>query len=124
MTTTSIQDTDIIDTVSNYITNNNRSCPTDFLTRKFGVIVLEMIPDIKKSGKLIGLRGRNGGLMIPGMENLVKRKTEPKTVIPKKETLPPPPAVIVVPHIDNSITIIPDTDFPIINDDDNISVPF
>lgn len=112
------ESTDIINAVRNYITNNNRPCPTDHLTRNFGEIVIEMLPSIKKDGKLIGLRGRNGGLMIPGMENLVKRKTEPKTVAPKKETLPPPPDVIEIPSLADSIKAVDDALIPITDDDD------
>lgn len=116
--TGTIENTDIVNAVRDYITNNNRPCPTDHLTKKFGEIVVEMLPAIKKNGSLVGLRGRNGGLMIPGMEGLVKRKTEPKTVITKKETLPPPPAVIEVPSLADSITAVDDALSPITNDDD------
>ena len=107
--TGTIENTDIVNAVRDYITNNNRPCPTDHITRKFGEIAVEMLPAIKKEGNLVGRRGRNGGLMIPGMEGLVKRKT-------------PPTAKTVT--IEDSVTKLPDLDSVESEASEGLTAPF
>jgi len=52
----------IVAFVSNYVKNNNRPCPTEAIYEKFGEIK-DTITLMKMQGDVVGLRGRNGGLV-------------------------------------------------------------
>ena len=67
-----IQKSDVIGAISVYLKNNNRPCPAHYLVDKFGDDVAETIADLKKSGAIVGRRGRTGGIAFPD------------TVFPKK----------------------------------------
>lgn len=60
-----INPTDVMNSITGYIENNQRPCPAHFLTSKFGDDVAETITNLKKDGKIIGRRGRNGGIVLP-----------------------------------------------------------
>lgn len=46
-----------------YSAANGRPCPANHLTAKFGDEALDVINTMKKEGKLLGKRGRTGGLV-------------------------------------------------------------
>lgn len=71
--TTSISKTDVVTAVTSFVADNNRPCPSKFLAEKFGADVLDVIDELKDSGILLGLRGRNGGLALPGTAIVAKR---------------------------------------------------
>lgn len=60
-----IQKNDVIGAIEVYLRNNNRPCPAHYLTDKFGDDVAETIADLKKSGIIVGKRGRTGGIAFP-----------------------------------------------------------
>jgi hypothetical protein len=68
-----ISNSDVVSTVSSFVTDNNRPCPAKFLAEKFGADVLDVIDELKASGVLLGLRGRNGGLALPDSAVVAKR---------------------------------------------------
>lgn len=70
---TTINSTDVLSAVSTFVTDNKRPCPSQFLTEKFGDDVLDVIDELKASGVVVGLRGRNGGLALAGSEIVAKR---------------------------------------------------
>lgn len=73
MTTNTISQTDVVAAVSAFVQENSRPCPSQFLTDKFGDDVLDVVDELKESGVVVGLRGRNGGLAIAGSEIVAKR---------------------------------------------------
>lgn len=73
MTTSTISQSDVVTAVTVFVKDNNRPCPAKFLTEKFGDDVLDVIDELKESGVLLGLRGRNGGLALPGSDIVAKR---------------------------------------------------
>jgi len=73
MTTTTISQSDVVTAVTTFVIDNKRPCPSKFLTEKFGDDVLDMIDQLKESGVMVGLRGRNGGLALAGSDIVVKR---------------------------------------------------
>ena len=72
-TTISFSQTDVLTAVTVFVNDNKRPCPAHYLAEKFGPDVLDMIDELKESGVLLGLRGRNGGLALPGSEVAAKR---------------------------------------------------
>ena len=56
---------DVLAAIQSYLDKNNRPCPAHFLTDKFGDDIAETITNLKKDGKVIGRRGRNGGIVFP-----------------------------------------------------------
>jgi hypothetical protein len=60
-----INNIDVLAAIQSYLDSNNRPCPAHFLTDKFGDDVAENITNLKKDGKVIGRRGRNGGIVFP-----------------------------------------------------------
>lgn len=68
-----IANSDVLSAVQIFVTANNRPCPSKFLTEKFGDDVLDVIDELKESGVLLGLRGRNGGLATPDSPIVAKR---------------------------------------------------
>jgi hypothetical protein len=76
----SISNSDVVSAVQTFVSTNNRPCPSHFLTEKFGDDVLDVIDELKASGVLLGLRGRNGGLATPDSEIVAKRSAKSKTV--------------------------------------------
>jgi hypothetical protein len=62
---TTINNIDVLAAIQSYLDNNNRPCPAHFLTDKFGDDVAEAITNLKKDGKIVGRRGRNGGIVFP-----------------------------------------------------------
>jgi hypothetical protein len=73
MTTNTISQTDVLTAVTQFAIDNKRPCPASYMVEKFGPDVLDVIDALKESGVLLGLRGRNGGLALPGSEVAVKR---------------------------------------------------
>lgn len=71
--TNTISQTDVLTAVTVYTKEQNRPCPSHFLTEKFGADVLDVVDELKETGVLLGLRGRNGGLALPGTEIVAKR---------------------------------------------------
>lgn len=71
--TTTINSTDVLSAVSQYVAEQSRPCPAAFLTEKFGSDVLDVIDELKASGVMVGLRGRNGGLALVGSDIVAKR---------------------------------------------------
>lgn len=65
--------TDILTAVTNFVNVKSRPCPISFLVETFGDDVYDVVDGLKESGALVGLRGRNGGLALPGSEIVVKR---------------------------------------------------
>lgn len=68
-----ISNSDVLSAVQSYVSSNNRPCPKHFLTEKFGDDVMDVIDELKASGVLLGLRGRNGGLATPDSPIVAKR---------------------------------------------------
>lgn len=68
-----INTSDVVNTVVDFTAANSRPCPAKYLAEKFGSEVHDVIDSLKESGVLLGLRGRNGGLAIPGSEIVAKR---------------------------------------------------
>ena len=60
-----INNIDVLAAIQSYLDSNNRPCPAHYLTDKFGDDVAEAITNLKKDGKIIGRRGRNGGIVFP-----------------------------------------------------------
>ena len=60
-----INNIDVLAAIQSYLDSNNRPCPAHYLTDKFGDDVAESITNLKKDGKIIGRRGRNGGIVFP-----------------------------------------------------------
>lgn len=60
-----INNIDVLAAIQTYLDNNNRPCPAHYLNDKFGDDVAEAITNLKKDGKIIGRRGRNGGIVFP-----------------------------------------------------------
>ena len=90
-TTISFSQTDVLTAVTVFVNDNKRPCPAHYLAEKFGPDVLDMIDELKESGVLLGLRGRNGGLALPGSEVAAKRaeyaaKRAAKSVEKNEET--------------------------------------
>jgi len=75
-----ISNSDVLSAVQTFVSTNSRPCPSHFLTEKFGDDVLDVIDELKASGVLLGLRGRNGGLATPDSEIVAKRSAKSKTV--------------------------------------------
>lgn len=91
-----INHSDVLSAVTVFVQDNKRPCPSHYLTDKFGEDVLDVIDTLKADGVLLGLRGRNGGLAIPGSDIVAKRaeyaaKKAAKTV----ETVAAPVADVV-----------------------------
>jgi len=61
----SIHTIEVLAAISSYIEINNRPCPANYLTQKFGDDVGEIISNLKSESKIISRRGRNGGVMFP-----------------------------------------------------------
>ena len=53
----------VLSAISEYRLENSRPCPANYLVSKFGEEVLETIASLKKSGTVVGKRGRTGGLI-------------------------------------------------------------
>ena len=70
---TTINSSDVLSAVTVFVNDNKRPCPAKFLTEKFGDDVLDVIDELKESGVVVGLRGRNGGLALSGSEIVAKR---------------------------------------------------
>lgn len=70
---TTINSSDVLSAVTVFVNDNKRPCPSTFLTEKFGDDVLDVIDELKESGVVVGLRGRNGGLALAGSEIVAKR---------------------------------------------------
>lgn len=81
----SISNSDVVSAVQTFVSTNNRPCPSHFLTEKFGDDVLDVIDELKASGVLLGLRGRNGGLATPDSEIVAKRSAKKDTKEPAQE---------------------------------------
>ena len=62
-----INNIDVLAAIQSYVEKNNRPCPSHYLCDKFGDDVAESILAMKEHGKIQGLRGRNGGVIIAGM---------------------------------------------------------
>lgn len=60
-----INNIDVLAAIQSYLDSNNRPCPAHYLNDKFGDDVAENITNLKKDGKVIGRRGRNGGIVFP-----------------------------------------------------------
>lgn len=60
-----INSNDVVSAIASYIEKNARPCPAHYLTQKFGDDVSESITNLKKDGKVVGRRGRNGGIVLP-----------------------------------------------------------
>jgi len=75
-----ISNSDVVSAVQTFVSTNNRPCPSHFLTEKFGDDVLDVIDELKASGVLLGLRGRNGGLATPDSEIVAKRSAKSQSV--------------------------------------------
>ena len=60
-----INNIDVLAAIQSYLDNNNRPCPAHYLNDKFGDDVAESITNLKKDGKIVGRRGRNGGIVFP-----------------------------------------------------------
>jgi len=73
MTTNTISQSDVLSAVTVFVETNKRPCPKQYLTERFGADVLDVVDQLKESGVLLGLRGRNGGLALPGSEVVAKR---------------------------------------------------
>lgn len=71
-----ISNSDVLSAVQTFVSSNNRPCPSHFLTEKFGDDVLDVIDELKASGVLLGLRGRNGGLATPDSDIVAKRSSK------------------------------------------------
>lgn len=69
---------DVLASVTSYIEKNNRPCPAHFLTQKFGDDVIEAIGSLKKDGKIVGRRGRNGGIVLP--DTVIVKKDSNSTI--------------------------------------------
>lgn len=72
-TVVAVSKSDVLAAVSVFVADNKRPCPSHFLTEKFGIDVLDVVDELKGSGVLLGLRGRNGGLALPGSDIVLKR---------------------------------------------------
>ena len=75
-----INNIDVLAAIQSYLDNNNRPCPAHYLMDKFGDDVAETITSLKKDGKIQGLRGRNGGVIIAGAT--INRKKNNNVSIP------------------------------------------
>lgn len=53
----------VLSAISEYRSENGRPCPANYLVSKFGDEVLDTIASLKKSGTVVGKRGRTGGLV-------------------------------------------------------------
>lgn len=73
MTTNTINSSDVLSAVTVFVNDNKRPCPAKYLTQIFGDDVTDVIAELKSSGVLLGLRGRNGGLALPNSEIVAKR---------------------------------------------------
>lgn len=73
MTTNTISQSDVVTAVTVFVESNKRPCPSKHLTEKFGSDVVGVLADLKESGVLIGLRGRNGGFALPDSSIVAKR---------------------------------------------------
>ena len=73
-----ISNSDVVSAVQTFVSSNSRPCPSHYLTEKFGDDVLDVIDELKASGVLLGLRGRNGGLATPDSEIVAKRSAKSK----------------------------------------------
>lgn len=60
-----INNIDVLAAIQSYLENHNRPCPAHYLMDKFGDDVVENVNELKKDGKVIGRRGRNGGIVFP-----------------------------------------------------------
>lgn len=60
-----IEKSDVVGSITVYLSANKRPCPAHYLVDKFGDDVVETIADLKKDGVLVGKRGRKGGLQFP-----------------------------------------------------------
>ena len=56
--------TNVLSTISTYVTANERPCPKTHLIGTFGNDVLDLLDSLKESGKITGKRGRNGGFVL------------------------------------------------------------
>jgi hypothetical protein len=74
-----ISNSDVLSAVQTFVSTNNRPCPAHFLTEKYGDDVLDVIDELKASGVLLGLRGRNGGLATPDSDIVAKRSVKKNT---------------------------------------------
>jgi len=93
-----ISNSDVLSAVQTFVSTNSRPCPAHFLTEKFGDDVLDVIDELKASGVLLGLRGRNGGLATPDSEIVAKRSAKSKTVKDTNE-----PAQDVTPAVASAV---------------------
>jgi hypothetical protein len=73
MTTNTVSSSDVLSAVTVFVESNKRPCPAQYLAEKFGPNVHDVIDDLKATGVLLGLRGRNGGLALPGSDIVAKR---------------------------------------------------
>ncbi len=90
MTTNTISQSDVVAAVTSFVVDNKRPCPAQFLTEKFGDDVLDVIDELKESGVMVGLRGRNGGLALAGSDIVAKRseyaaKKAAKATVPEND---------------------------------------
>lgn len=83
-----ISNSDVVSAVQTFVSSNSRPCPSHYLTEKFGDDVLDVIDELKASGVLLGLRGRNGGLATPDSEIVAKRSAKSKTMETAQEATP------------------------------------
>lgn len=74
-----VSNSDVLSAVQTFVSSNNRPCPAHYLTEKFGDDVLDVIDELKESGVLLGLRGRNGGLATPDSAIVAKRSAKSKS---------------------------------------------
>jgi len=78
-----INNIDVLAAIQSYLDSNNRPCPAHYLTDKFGDDVAENITNLKKDGKVIGRRGRNGGIVFP--DTVFKDKTDSSSPVAAKK---------------------------------------
>jgi len=72
-TVSTVSTTDVVSAVTSYVSEFKRPCPASYLTGRFGDPVEDVIAELKASGILLGLRGRNGGLALMGSDIVAKR---------------------------------------------------
>lgn len=75
-----INNIDVLAAIQSYLDNNNRPCPAHYLTDKFGDDVVENLNSLKKDGKVVGRRGRNGGIVFPDTQFKDKDATSTSSV--------------------------------------------
>lgn len=69
--TNTVSKAEILNSIKCYVEDNKRPCPAKYLVREYGDDITELLTLMKKSGEIIGKRGRNGGIVVPDGASVV-----------------------------------------------------